>query len=74
MAEWVDLAGALRSADPAGLLTDSDVNVAVEALQKSLAEWTFTWPRACPGCGHMPPQVLAKAKGLGARCGRFAQS
>ena len=62
MAEWVDLAGALRSADPAGLLTDSDVNVAVEAVQKSLTEWTFTWPRACPRCGHMPPQVLAKAQ------------
>lgn len=57
MESWVDVAAAIRSADPAGLLTDRDVDAAVAAVQAQLNTWTFVWTGPCPGCGHVPPLV-----------------
>ena len=61
MAEWVDIPGAIRVADPAGLLADCD-NAVAASVQTYLNTWAFTWSGPCPGCQHIPPLVPAKRR------------
>ena len=62
MAEWVDIPGAIRVADPAGLLADCDINAVAASVQTYLNTWAFTWSGPCPGCQHIPPLVPAKRR------------
>ena len=62
MATSAGLGAAIRSADPAGLLTDADVAAAVAAVETHINTWAMVWPGPCPGCGHVPPQVHSLAR------------